>query len=187
MDIALHETLNGGDIAIQNGDIYTTNAIWTQIYLALFGGNIEQSTADDLADDAQRFDFWGNQFLQNDPDEQLNSLTERTLNEVALNSAGRLAIQRAVETDLDYLRKVGTVSVDVSIPGLNTVQIDITITEPDRLNETQYRIIWRATQTEPISGEIEEGGGVVVSQWILANGTWNDLGLWIDSEVWNDN
>lgn len=23
--------------------------------------------------------------------------------------------------------------------------------------------------------------------WILENGTWNDDGIWIDSETWNDN
>lgn len=25
------------------------------------------------------------------------------------------------------------------------------------------------------------------SNWILANGTWNDDGIWIDTETWRDN
>lgn len=26
-----------------------------------------------------------------------------------------------------------------------------------------------------------------VDVWILADGTWNDNGIWIDTETWNDN
>ena len=26
-----------------------------------------------------------------------------------------------------------------------------------------------------------------VEVWIMADGTWNDLGVWIDTETWNDN
>ena len=186
MDIGLYEGYNGGDISIQNGDIYTTQAIWTQIYLALFGGNVEQSTSDNIQEGSQRFDFWGNTFLQNDPDEQLNSITERTLDEVTLNSAGRLTIQRAVEDDLRFLSKLATISVTVNLIGINKVEILISFQEPDQLEETRFRIIWRATQIEDITGE-GDTPSTRISSWILANGIWNDLGLWIDSERWNDN
>jgi len=33
----------------------------------------------------------------------------------------------------------------------------------------------------PISTPIETGGN-----WILSAGTWNDSGLWVDSETWKD-
>ena len=30
------------------------------------------------------------------------------------------------------------------------------------------------------------GCATVVSNWILALGTWNDSGVWIDTELWKD-
>lgn len=185
MDIGLYESsdLNGGDISIQNGDIYATQALWTQIYLALFGGNPEQSTTDDIEEGTQRYDYWGNSFLQSNTDEQINSITERTLQTASLNSAGRLEIQRAVQSDLSYLSTLATVDVVVTIPKINVVNIDITVQEPDSLDSNQFRIIWNATRTETIN----DVSLASASQWILANGIWEDIGRWIDSEKWNDN
>ena len=31
-----------------------------------------------------------------------------------------------------------------------------------------------------------EGWNVLTQLWILDNGTWNDQGLWVDTEIWND-
>ena len=28
--------------------------------------------------------------------------------------------------------------------------------------------------------------GDITTVWILADGTWNDLGIWDDTETWND-
>ena len=39
-----------------------------------------------------------------------------------------------------------------------------------------------------ISSETDDGYGVadVVTNWILRDGTWRDLGIWIDNEIWKD-
>lgn len=186
MDILLYETLDGGNISIQNNDIALTDSIWNQIYIGLFGGNYQQNTDDNVLDDEQRFDWWANTFIS-DIDEQLNSETERILNTVALNSAGRLTIEQAVKNDLSFLSKLGDVTVEVSLPKLNTVQIDISIQEPEEITDKKFRIIWDATRQSNI---IELGdvlpGGVVVSAWILRNGIWDDLGIWDDNAKWQD-
>jgi len=184
MDIALYETYNGGDISIQDNDIYNSSSLWLQIYLALFGGNYEAVTDDNVAGNSERYDYWGNSLL-NDSDEWMNSITERTLNEVSLNSAGRLTIQRAVETDLNYLTKIGNITVNVSILDIDKVEIYITIQEPDSVESKQYRILWIATKAEDIGGGIGSGG-IVGGVWMLNNGVWDDNGLWLDFETWFD-
>lgn len=187
MDIALHESLNGGELSIQDNDIYASEAIWNQIYLAMFGGNVEQDTTDSIPENTERFDYWGNSFLQAEPDEFLNSVTERTLNNTPLTSAGRLIIQQAVETDLQYLIKLGTFTVEVTFPKVDTVQIDIRLQEPENVEAKQFRLIWRATQLEPIGVGVQPGDtGTIGGAWILRNGIWDDAGLWIDNAVWND-
>lgn len=49
----------------------------------------------------------------------------------------------------------------------------------------------RLTRREYLRQQQRNKGGVpvppVVGSWILAMGTWDDAGDWIDSEVWNDN
>lgn len=39
MDILLKNTLDGGDINIQNGDVVADNTLTSGIYISLFGGN----------------------------------------------------------------------------------------------------------------------------------------------------
>jgi phage gp46-like protein len=185
MDIGLYETLNGGDIVIQDGDIYTTAALWTQIYLALFGGAVEQTSTEIVAEGEQRADWWGNAFLTSDEEEQLNSTTEKTLNTTALNSSGRLAIQRAVEQDLRYLSKLGRVVVEVTLPGIDRVAIQIGITETGK-EEQRFKLIWSATKRNPLSTGEESAAGGITGLWILRNGIWDDLGKWFDSEYWRD-
>lgn len=187
MDFALFETMDGGDMSLSNNDINTTESLWMQIYLGLFGGNVRQSTVDGIEDDEQRFDWWANAFLTTEPDEQMNSETERVLNEVALNASGRLKIEQAVNNDLSFLQKLGTVDVEVSIPTIDRVQIDITITEPDEVTEQQFRIVWDATKSEIIiSDEVATDQVSLTRSWILDDNFWNDDGEWQDDNTWND-
>lgn len=184
MDIGLYETYNGGDISIQNNDIATTSALWCQIYIALFGGNLKSSTFDNI--EGERFDYWANFFIA-DEDEQFNSTTERILNETPITSSGLLTIQQTVENDLGFLSKLGEVTIDVSSPKLDTVEILIKIQEPDEVTDNQYKIIWDATRSAEIVGVGDSTeGGTVVSGWILRNGVWDDLGRWIDTDYWKD-
>lgn len=183
MDLLLYETNNGGDLSVQENDLATTNALWTQIYIAMFGGNLEARTGDNVNGD--NVDFWGNFFIQ-DKDEQFNSVTEKTINETAITSSGLLIIQQAVETDLSFLNKLGTVTVEVSSPKIDTLEIIVKIQEPDNVTDNQFKIIWDATRSAQIIGAGESTGGGFISGWILRNGIWDDLGRWIDTEYWKD-
>lgn len=186
MDLGIYETLNGGDLSIQQGDLWATQTLWPQIYCALFGGNPGHITSEASESEEQRGDWWGNVFLE-DPDERINSQTENTLNTVALNSSGRLAVEQAVKNDLSFLQKIGTVEVSVSIEGIDRVLIEIGLIEPKRLSEQRFRILWDGTKaTEVTDINADKTGGLAVNAWILRNGIWEDIGAWFDNEYWKD-
>lgn len=133
MDVAIGEAEgNGGDIKFQGNDIAVVFGNENQIYLALFGGNVEQSTPARPTVEPT-FDYWGNDlFYPGDPSRQFNSQTERVLNATALNSAGRIKIENAVKNDLQYLKDLGAeVTVSVTIPSVNVVRIEIRTKYPD--------------------------------------------------------
>jgi len=188
MDIGIYETLNGGDMSLQNGDIWATMSLWNQIYIGLFGGNVAQLTDDNAGKGEQRKDWWGNQFLKASPGEYNNSTTELTLNTVQLNSSGRVKIEQAVKSDLAFLSKLGKVDVLVSIPAIDSVLIEIGITEPNNIEDKRFRLLWDGTRSTEITGvDTDINGGIISQMWILRNGIWDDFGKWFDNEYWQDN
>jgi len=125
-DIALFENFNGGDVLVNGNDLVKYYENEGQIYLALFGGNVEGDTPAVPQNGRDHVDYWGNFFLP--VENQFNSKTERTLKLTELSSKGRGIIQAAVEYDLTYLQKYANVTVTVAIVGNNKVSINI-ITE----------------------------------------------------------
>jgi hypothetical protein len=117
---------NGGDIQKLGNDLALVYGNENQVYLALFGGNVEGNTPAVLST-TYAGDYWANNLLwKNNPGRQFNSNTERVLNTQPLSSKGRLLIQNAVNDDLKYLIALGAaVTVTVTLPGINTVKIEI--------------------------------------------------------------
>jgi hypothetical protein len=144
-DVLIVETLNGGDLNKINNDVVIAYGWENMPYIALFGGNPQQSTPTERIDGEQNFDWWGNGYEAN-PIVQINSETERTLSQVNLNSSGRILIEQAVLRDLNFMTNFANVSVDVSIISDDRVQIDIAIIEPTNLQNKQYRYIWDSTR-----------------------------------------
>ncbi|MCE3278022.1 MAG: hypothetical protein K0S44_213 [Bacteroidetes bacterium] len=126
-DVAVIETLNGGDVQIKGSDLALVFGLENMIYLAMFGGNVEQSTEAEVP--VQSFDWWGNRLLFRDtPSAQFNSETERTLNNTPLTSAGRVTIENAIKKDLEFLEDFGaTVEVKVSIVATDRINVSIRV------------------------------------------------------------
>lgn len=128
-DLAIGESNgNGGDIQYVGNDIAVINGKENQVYLALFGGNVEGDTTSVNSNSG----WWGNNlFHKGRDDRQFNSKTERTLNTTALNSAGRAKIENAIKDDLKFLQDRGAdVTVEVTIPSVNTVKMIIRVKYP---------------------------------------------------------
>lgn len=122
-DVAVIETGNGGDLQLVGNDLGIVYSIQNMLYLAWFGGNIEQDTKPKV-EERESLDYWGN--LLFNPSTQsawFNSLTERTLNNTALTSSGRVIIENAMKKDLDFLSDLGVeVTLEVSIIATDWIQ-----------------------------------------------------------------
>ena len=110
MDLLIYETGGGGDLKLAGNDLAKVMGVENGPYLAMFGGN----------------GHWADYM---DPDNPFNSKTEDVLKVTPLTSAGRVAVQRAVEYDMQYLSATpGTTwSVSVRISSNNKWIIGITI------------------------------------------------------------
>jgi phage gp46-like protein len=148
-DILLFESGASGDFAIVNDDLLMGESLYQQIYLALFSGNFEGDTKQSYAEKEERFDYWGNALIWNDASSvQFNSTTERTIQNVALNSSGRLAIIQACNVDLAYLSDVITFSVEVSISSVNRLEISISFTEKTNQQDRQLVLVYENAKNE---------------------------------------
>lgn len=171
-DLNVLETGNGGDILLQGRDLSVIYGWQNMPYFALFGGNVEQSTPSLVLPEEQRKDYWGNSlFHANEPELQFNSLTERILMNVELSSSGRLQIEQAVKKDLEFMQAFAIVEVEVSITGVDRIQILIRFTKPDRLQQREFIFIWDNTTSSltyvaPTSGQYlgTESGGFITTE-----------------------
>lgn len=129
MDVFVTELAGYGDLQLKGEDLVITMGYESLPFLALFGGTE---------------DWWGNALLPN-RDEKFDSITERTLREVALNSAGRIKIEAAIKTDLEFLKK--------NLPGV-VITVNTFISAPDRLDiqifidQQEWNLKWNPSATE---------------------------------------
>ncbi len=127
MDIAIIETGNGGDLLMKANDLDIVEGNQNMIYLAMFGGNIEQSTSNTNIE-APYGDWWANNLLFKSQQElQLNSSVERIFKTTPLTSAGRVIIENSVKEDLKFLFGFYVLSVTVLIVATDRVDINIRI------------------------------------------------------------
>lgn len=154
-DITLYETGSGGDFAILNNDLQMGESLYQQIYLALFGGNIEANTKQSYLDNEERFDYWGNSLIWKDAStKQFNSETERTIRNVAFNSSGRIAIIQAINNDLNYLKGVVDFVAEVQVLGVSRMSIIVTFSEKGNQQDKVLQLIFDNIKNELIIEKI---------------------------------
>jgi phage gp46-like protein len=150
-DIALYETSDGGDLFISNNDLGSTETLIHQIYISLFGGNVEASTKGNELSSEKRYDWWGNSLIFGDRQEkQFNSETERVLNNTVLNSAGRLEIEQSVKNDLKFLQNVVDMKINIQIVNQNRVNILVQFQELKNKEDKILQFAWDNSKKEVI-------------------------------------
>lgn len=147
IDIMIYENGNGGDINLKNQDIEMVKGLTNQIYLALFSGNVEQITEEQSAFDTERFDYWGNNYLQKE--QQYNSHFEKALAQTVLTSAGLIALENAAKKDLSYFGKYAEISVKGYIADKDRLEMYVEVKQKDIQND-KIKFIWDGTRKEII-------------------------------------
>ena len=146
MDIACFETGDGGDVILRGNDVVLSEGLFTMTYLGLFGGNTE----DQQNNDGMNYGFWGNQLLHSDEaNTHQSSETEKTLNQVVLNSQGRAEIAAAIQRDLAFMKDIGNIEVNVALDRDNKVLLQIKVTELAENN--LFSFLWDGVQLQEIS------------------------------------
>jgi hypothetical protein len=148
-DISLYETGSGGDLELLGNDLASTSGLFNMVYMAWFG-EVVSTTGNELVSEL-RSDWFGNAlFFDNEQNIQFNSLLEKTLNETALDSAGRITIEDAAKKDLNFMKDIADVAVSVSILSDDKVSIIATLKEPDNLEVKEFQLIWDGLKNEVI-------------------------------------
>ena len=149
-DLLIYETGDGGDLKVLNNDLALTTSLYNQVYLCLFGGNVESSTKGNELENENRFDWWGNSLLELN----FNSETERTINNVTLNASGRLKILQAVKNDLKPINLVANYNVNVYLASSYRFKIVINLIKKLNKQEKIIQILWDISKDEVILEEI---------------------------------
>jgi len=161
LDVEIVETGNGGDALLVGRDLRTVSGWNNMVYLAMFGGNLAQSTGVRNAAE-QDFSYWANALLYADePNFQFNSLTERTLNGTALNSSGRLIIEQAIAKDLAFMQAFAEINIETEITAPDRLEIRIRVTKPEQLEEQVFIFLWDGINASLVAGEnaLQTSGG----------------------------
>ena len=148
LNVRIYDNGDGGSIETKNNNQLTTRAIWQIVYFKLFGGNVQQSTNRKINKGVINYSWWGNNKNDN-PDNWINSETEKTLRIIVTNESGRNQLIKAVKKDLRTLDVYGEIEVEVYFKNLNRVEIIITISQIQ--GNSKYSITWDATKNEVVN------------------------------------
>jgi hypothetical protein len=142
-DFSIYASGNGGELLFIDDDLNLAESLLQQVYIALFGGNVEGVTLGNEREGDLRKDWWGNSLLFGDETaKQMNSLTEKTLKTIALSSLGRVAIQNSVNEDLAFLNRIVDVSADVSIKDRNRLIIYVRLNRYKGKEDVLLQFLW---------------------------------------------
>ena len=140
-DVLLKQTNDDGEITVENGIVEMTGGFETAAYLSLFGGN-----EDDDGSENNLKTWWGN-IDEIDPALKYVSETQNLLQALVASSANLIRIEDAVKRDLQwFLDKniASSVDVEVTIPGINKINIVINITAEGKESQFEFTENWRA-------------------------------------------
>lgn len=148
IDLKLVETGDGGDVVLKGNDLEMIEGFQNMPYLALFGGNVEDSTTGEKVKE-QAFDYWGNFLLHPTQRELwLNSGTERLMLTTAITTSSRIRMEEQVKKDLEFMKPFAIVESNVFLVSEDRISISISISQPTSNELLNFSYIWDATNNE---------------------------------------
>ena len=132
MDVRLFQTPDGGDIAIEGGQLDMTPGLDTAVYLSLFGGNVDG------------VEWWGN-LGETEPGRRYIGETQRILQTLPGIPANLLRLEDAARRDLKWMLDTGAateIEAVARIPALNSVLLSVTINGDTTLEFSEN---WKAS------------------------------------------
>ena len=147
-DVALFNTLDGGEITIENGVIELGGGLESAAYLSLFGGNQE-----DAGERDSNLQWWGNLIEPNEVRHQ-RSRTQHIIRSLPLIPLNLRRIEDAATLDLAWMiseQVASSVVVTATMPALNRVQLDVEIIAAARITNIVFEGNWREDIVDNVS------------------------------------
>ena len=119
-DVYMFNTVEGGNIQIENGVTTMSGGLETTAYLSMFGGNED----DDLSSTTIN-QWWGNG-LETDPANTYRSETQHLMTRLPATSSNLLRLEEAAGRDVAWMKDKGlvtSIAAEATIPELNRVMI----------------------------------------------------------------
>jgi len=141
-DVKLFQTNDDGDITVTDGIVEMSGGLETMAYLCLFGGNEDDDGRDD-----NPFNWWGN-LDENETANQYRSETQNLLQALPATTGNLRRIEDAANRDLAVFTEekiASSVTVAVSIPGINRIKIIIDIEANGEESSFEFTENWKST------------------------------------------
>lgn len=139
-DVLLFQTNDDGEINVEDGIVEMSGGLETAAYLSLFGGNEQDDGREQNA-----LGWWGN-LDELASERQYVSETQYLLRSLPLSTGNLLQLKGAVERDLEWMLEqniASSITVDVSIPAVNKIQIDIKVEAFGQESEFTFVQNWK--------------------------------------------
>jgi phage gp46-like protein len=140
-DVLLFNTVEGGEMDIQNGITRMSGGLETAFYLSLFGGNEEDPVTQDTINQ-----WWGNG-LETDSAFMYRSETQYLLSRLPPTSANLLLIEAAANRDVAWAKQknvVTSVQVTATIPELNKLMLVVEANVEGEETRISFLANWKA-------------------------------------------
>jgi phage gp46-like protein len=140
-DVLLFNTLDGGEININNGIVEMSNGLGVTVYLSLFGGN-----GDDDGTAGNPLSWWGN--IDEPELNHYRSETQYQIGRLPLTTGNLIKIEDAVRCDLKWMLTediASEIDVEASIPEVNKLNIKVDITAQGLRESFNFTENWEAS------------------------------------------
>lgn len=140
-DVSLFQTLDDGNITVEDGIVTMSGGLETSAYLSLFGGNED----DDGSQDSP-VSWWAN-LDEIDPVRQYRSETQNLLQALPATTGNLRRIEDAANRDLAWFissKVASSVNVAASMPGVNKIKLKIDIEAIGEESSFEFVENWKA-------------------------------------------
>ena len=142
-DVFIFQTVDGGEVNIEDGLVQMSGGLSTAAYLSLFGGNED----DDGSKTDKTFTWWGN-IDESQPEMQYRSETQHLVNTLFATTGNLRRIEDAAKRDLAWFVSGGVASFVDAVASLPSIgRLDLAVRIEARGEEYEFTFVanWRAS------------------------------------------
>jgi len=148
-DLLLYETLDGGDVSVENGLFVSDRQFNSAVYLSLFGGN-----KTDNGKTNSKNQFWGNYLNGVTDSEKLRSRFQFIITGLPMSVKNIREAEQAAAIDLQWFideKIADEIFINGRATGKNRFNLKVEILkDKNNIFENEYFLLWGAGNVETV-------------------------------------